>query len=103
MAGDDPSAHLAALILANHVVAATILLNSGPALGTLLRVGRYPVGRLAVVVALFRPLADQRTPHRVVPVLWCKREFWYSLTPFHDIPPPPLPPSFPIMCCNYLQ
>ena len=59
---------LAALVLANHVIAATVLLDGCPALGALLRVGRDPVGRLAVVITLLGPLPDQRAPHGVVPV-----------------------------------
>ena len=62
-------AFLAALVLANHVVAAAVLLNGRLALGALLRVRRDPVGGLAVVVTLLRPLADQGTPHRVMPIL----------------------------------
>ena len=68
-----PQAHpaelvLAALVLAYHVVAATVLLDDGAALGALLGVGRDPVGGLAVVVALLDPLADQAAPDRVVPI-----------------------------------
>ncbi len=59
---------LAALVLANHVVAAAVLLDGGPALGALLRVRRDPVGGLAVVVTLLCPLPDQGTSHRIVPV-----------------------------------
>jgi hypothetical protein len=65
---------LAALILANHVIAAAVLLDGGPALGALLRVGRDPVGGLAVVVALLRPLPDQRAPHRIVPVFYKQKK-----------------------------
>ena len=54
---------LAALVLAFHVVAAPILLNSGAALGTLLRVRRQPVARLAVVLALLQPFLDQDAVH----------------------------------------
>jgi hypothetical protein len=61
---------LAALILAYHMIAAAVLLNGGPALGALLRVGRDPVGGLAVVVTLLCPLPDQRAPHWVVPVFY---------------------------------
>lgn len=43
---------LAVLVLADHVVAATVLFNGHIAFGTLLCVGRYPVGCFRVVVAL---------------------------------------------------
>ena len=59
---------LAALVLADHVVAATVLLDRRPTFGALLGVGRDPVGRFAVVVALFDPLLNQRTADRIVPV-----------------------------------
>ena len=60
---------LATLVLAHHVIAAAVLLDGCPALGALLRVGRDPVGRLAVVITLLGPLPDQRAPHGVVPVI----------------------------------
>ena len=50
------------------MIAAAVLLDGCPALGALLRVGRDPVGRLAVVITLLGPLPDQRAPHGVVPV-----------------------------------
>lgn len=60
---------LAGLVLAHHVVAAAVLLDGELALGALLGVGRYPVGRLRVIVALFYPLAQEVTLYRFVPVL----------------------------------
>jgi len=60
---------LAALILANHVIATSILLNGSPTLGTLLGVGGDPVGCLAVIVTLLDPLFDEVAPDRVMPVL----------------------------------
>ena len=50
------------------MVATSVLFDGGAALGALLRVGRDPVGRLAVVITLLGPLPDQRAPHGVVPV-----------------------------------
>jgi len=47
---------LAVLVLAHHVVAAAVLLDGHAALGTLFGIGRDPVGRLRVVVALLDPL-----------------------------------------------
>ena len=49
---DPAEVSLAALVLAFHVVAAPVLLDSGAALGTLLRVRRQPIAGLAVVLAL---------------------------------------------------
>ena len=51
-----PEAHpakvrLAGLVLADHVVAAAVLLDGGATLGALLGVGGDPVARLTVVVA----------------------------------------------------
>ena len=66
---DPAEVRLAGLVLADHVIAAAVLLDGGLALGALLGVGVDPVGRLGVVVALLDPLADERAPHRVVPVL----------------------------------
>ena len=43
----------------HHVVAASVLLDGGEALGALLRVGRDPVVGLRVVVALLDPFLDQ--------------------------------------------
>ena len=60
---------LARQVLANHVVAATVLLDDGLALGTLLGVGRNPIASLGVIVALFDPQLDEFASHRVVPVL----------------------------------
>ena len=54
--------HLAGLVLAYHVVAASVLLNGGATLGTLLGVSGYPVASFAVVVTLLDPLLDQVTP-----------------------------------------
>ena len=51
------------------MVASPILLNGGSTLGTLLRVCRDPVARLAVVVALLDPLLDEVASDGVVPVL----------------------------------
>ena len=61
-------ADLAGLVLANHVVAAAVLLNGGAALGALLGVSGDPVARLAVVIALLDPFLDQVTPDWVMPV-----------------------------------
>lgn len=57
------------LILAYHVVAAAVLFDGDVALGTLLSVGRDPVGRLRVVVALLDPLFEPLALDRVVPQL----------------------------------
>ena len=59
---------LAGLVLADHVVAAAVLLDGGAALGALLGVGGDPVARLTVVVTLLDPLLDQMASDRVVPV-----------------------------------
>lgn len=50
------------------MVTAAVLLDRDVTLGTFLRVGRDPVGRLRVVVALFDPLPQQAALHRIVPV-----------------------------------
>jgi len=60
---------LARLILANHVIASSVLLYGSPTLWALLGIGRYPVARLTVVVTLLDPFFDQVASHRVVPVL----------------------------------
>ena len=60
---DPAEVGLAALVLAFHVVATPVLLDSGAALGTLLRVCRQPVARLTVVLALLQPLLDQDAVH----------------------------------------
>ena len=41
------------------MVATSVLFDGSAALGALLRVGRDPVGRLGVVIALLDPLLDQ--------------------------------------------
>ena len=41
------------------MVATSVLFDGSTALGALLRVGRDPVGRLGVVIALLDPLLDQ--------------------------------------------
>ena len=66
---DPAEVRLAGLVLADHVVAAPVLLDDGVAGGTLLGVGRDPVARLAVVVTLPDPFLDQVTSDRIVPVL----------------------------------
>lgn len=60
---------LAGLVLADHVVATSILLYGSSTLWALLGVGRDPVTGLTVVIALLDPLLDEVAPHRVVPVL----------------------------------
>ena len=60
---------LAGLVLAEHVVTASVLFNDGATFGTLLGVGGDPVARLAVVIALLDPFLDQMTLDRVMPVL----------------------------------
>ena len=60
---DPAEVSLAALVLALHVVAAPVLLDGGAALGTLLRVRRQPIARLAVILALLQPLLDQDAVH----------------------------------------
>ena len=60
---------LARLIFAHHVVASTILFDGRTAGRALFGVGRYPVGRLRVVVTLFDPLLDEMTSHWIVPIL----------------------------------
>lgn len=57
---DPAEVGLAVLVLAHHVIAAAILLDGHVALGTLLRVRGYPVGRLRIVVTfLYKPLIVQ--------------------------------------------
>lgn len=51
------------------MIASSVLFNGHFALGTFLRVGRYPVGRLRVIVALLDPFLQQATLHRIVPIL----------------------------------
>ena len=60
---------LAGLVLANHMVATSILLYGSSTLWALLGVGRDPVAGLTVVITLLDPLLDEVAPHRVVPVL----------------------------------
>jgi len=60
---------LAGLVLADHVIATSVLLDCSSALGTLLGVGRDPVGGFTVVITLLDPLLDQVTPDWVVPIL----------------------------------
>ena len=50
--------YLAVLIAADHVIATTVLLDGHMTLGTLLGVGSYPVGGLAVIIALLDPLFE---------------------------------------------
>ena len=75
-----PEAHpakvrLTGLVLADHVVAAAVLLDGGATLGALLGVGGDPVARLAVVVTLLDPLFDQMATDRVMPIFRaCKAE-----------------------------
>ena len=59
----------ASLVLADHMIAASILLYGGTALGTLLSVGGDPVTGLAVVIALLDPFLDEVTSDGIVPVL----------------------------------
>ena len=66
---DPAEVGLASLVLADHVVAAPVLLYGGVAGGALLGVGRDPVARLAVVVTLLDPFLDEMTADGVVPVL----------------------------------
>lgn len=51
---DPAEVGLAVLVLADHVVAAAVLLDGHVALRALLRVRRDPVGRLRVVVAFLQ-------------------------------------------------
>jgi hypothetical protein len=57
------------LILANHVITSAILLDCDVTLGTLLGIGRYPIGCLRVVVALFYPLFEPFAFDWIVPQL----------------------------------
>ena len=83
---DPAEVRLASLVLADHVVAAPVLLYGGVTLrntilvlllvqdrpayrGTLLGVGRDPVAGLAVVVTFLDPFLDEMTADGVVPVL----------------------------------
>ena len=51
---------------AHHVITATILLNGGVALWALFCVAMYPVGGLAVVVALLQPQLHVLTLDRLM-------------------------------------
>jgi hypothetical protein len=55
-------------VLAHHVIATAVLLDRHITLGTLLRIGRNPIGRFRIVVALFDPLLQQPTLDRIVPI-----------------------------------
>lgn len=66
---DPAEVCLAVLVLAHHVVAATVLLDRHVAFWALLRVCRYPVGRFRIVVTFLDPLPEQAAAHGVVPVL----------------------------------
>ena len=57
------------LVLADHVVAATVLFNRHEALRTLLGVRRNPIGGLAVIVALLFPFLEQLALDRFVPLI----------------------------------
>lgn len=58
----------ARLVLADHVVAAAVLLNGHLTARTLFGIGRDPVGGFAVVVALLFPFSQQITFDRLVPI-----------------------------------
>lgn len=60
---------LAILVLADHVIAASILFNCGIAFWTLLCVGSYPIRSFRIVVAFFYPLLEQAAFDWIVPVL----------------------------------
>lgn len=60
---------LAILILADHVIAATILLDGDTASGTLFGICRNPVGRLRIIVTLLNPFLQPATLDRIVPIL----------------------------------
>jgi hypothetical protein len=63
----EAHAHPAEFMLAlsaGHVVATTVLLNGGLALGAFLCVRRYPVGGLRIILALFKPLLYERARGR---------------------------------------
>ena len=68
---DPTEVKLAAL--ADHVVAAPILLNGRVTHGTLASVCRDPIGRLRVVVALLDPPLEPLALNRVVPVLSARK------------------------------
>lgn len=66
---DPAEVVFAVLVLADHVIATTVLFDRHEALRALLRVRRDPVGRLAVVVALLLPLLQQLALNRLVPLV----------------------------------
>ena len=76
---------LTGLILANHVVAAAVLLYGGVTLGALLGVCRDPVAGLAVVVALLDPLFYEMAPHWIVPVLRAREAEAVAATALHRL------------------
>ena len=59
----------AGLVLANHVITATILLNGGSTSWAFFGICRYPIGRLGIVVTLLDPFLDQMTTDWIMPIL----------------------------------
>jgi len=51
------------------MITTSIFFNDRTTRWTLFGIGRDPVGRLGVIVALFDPLFDQVATHWVVPIL----------------------------------
>lgn len=56
-----------------HVVAPAVLFNCGVTPGAFLRVGRNPVGRLGIILALLKPHLDESTRRWLV-VIQCAPE-----------------------------
>ena len=73
------------LILADHVIAAAVLLDGHVALGTLFGVCSDPVGGLRVVVALFYPLFEPLAFDRVVPKLATAKAEDVTARAFHHL------------------
>jgi hypothetical protein len=59
---------LAGFFFARHVVATSILFDRRQTLGTVLGVGRDPIGSLRIVFALLDPFLQHVTVHRFVPL-----------------------------------
>jgi hypothetical protein len=65
---DPTEVILAVLILANHVITSSILLNGNLAFRTFLRVDRDPVGSFTIIITLFLPYFEHRTFDGFVPI-----------------------------------
>lgn len=66
---DPAEFHPAVGLLADHMIAAAVLLDGHLTLGALLCVGRDPVERLRIVITFLFPLLEYITLNRLVPAV----------------------------------